>query len=157
MAESNDYYAVLGVARTASDDEIKKAYRKAALQWHPDKNPDNKERAEAMFKMVAEAYDVLSNPNKRANYDQFGKAGLNGAGGGGGNDFGGFHGMDSAFNIFEQFFGGRDPFEDFDDIFRGMQGGGARGSQRGRGQGPGMGMGMGIPAGFGPMVKRQRL
>jgi len=70
---SDDYYAVLGVSRDASEADIKKAYRKEALKWHPDKNPDNKESAEQMFKAVAEAYEVLSNPDKRALYDRGGK------------------------------------------------------------------------------------
>ena len=71
-----DYYEVLGVERSASADEIKKAYRKAALKYHPDKNPGDKE-AEEKFKEAAEAYDVLSNPDKKARYDQFGHAGMN--------------------------------------------------------------------------------
>ena len=75
MAEKRDYYEVLGVAKNANADEIKKAYRKAAIQFHPDKNPGDKE-AEEKFKEAAEAYDVLSNPDKRARYDQFGHAAL---------------------------------------------------------------------------------
>ena len=82
MAEKRDYYEVLGVAKNANADEIKKAYRKAAIQFHPDKNPGDKE-AEEKFKEAAEAYDVLSNPDKRARYDQFGHAGMSGAAGGG--------------------------------------------------------------------------
>ena len=78
MAEKRDYYEVLGVAKNANADEIKKAYRKAAIQFHPDKNPGDKE-AEEKFKEAAEAYDVLSNPDKRARYDQFGHAGMSGA------------------------------------------------------------------------------
>ena len=89
MAEKRDYYEVLGVERNANADEIKKAYRKAAIKYHPDKNPGDKE-AEEKFKEAAEAYDVLSNPDKRARYDQFGHAGMGGAAGGGG--FGGFGG-----------------------------------------------------------------
>ena len=89
MAEKRDYYEVLGVEKSANADEIKKAYRKAAIKYHPDKNPGDKE-AEEKFKEAAEAYDVLSNPDKRARYDQFGHAGMNGGAAGGG--FGGFGG-----------------------------------------------------------------
>ena len=80
MAEKRDYYEVLGVQKNANADEIKKAYRKAAIQYHPDKNPGDKQ-AEEKFKEAAEAYDVLSNPDKRARYDQFGHAGMSGAAG----------------------------------------------------------------------------
>ena len=80
MAEKRDYYEVLGVEKTASADEIKKAYRKKAIQYHPDKNPGDKE-AEEKFKEAAEAYEVLSDPQKRQRYDQFGMAGMGGAGG----------------------------------------------------------------------------
>ena len=72
MAEKKDYYEVLGVEKTATDDELKKAYRRLAKKYHPDANPDNKEEAEAKFKEVNEAYEVLSNPQKRKMYDQFG-------------------------------------------------------------------------------------
>lgn len=84
-----DYYEVLGVSKNASDDEIKKAYRKLAVKYHPDKNPGNKE-AEEKFKEISEAHEVLSDKQKRARYDQFGHAGVNGAAGGAyGNPFGG--------------------------------------------------------------------
>lgn len=97
-----DYYEVLEVEKSASVDEIKKAYRKKAVQYHPDRNPDNKE-AEEMFKEVAEAYEVLSDENKRARYDRYGHQMGNAGGGFGGFDFGG--GVDP-FDIFSQFFGG---------------------------------------------------
>lgn len=94
MAESKDYYDILGVSKDASDDEIKRAYRKMAKKYHPDANPDNKEQAEAKFKEVNEAYSVLSDSTKRAQYDRFGsnfeQAGFGGAGGFGGFDFSGF-------------------------------------------------------------------
>ena len=88
--EKRDYYEVLEVEKTASVEEIKKAYRKKAIQYHPDKNPGDKV-AEEKFKEAAEAYDVLSNADKRARYDQFGHAGMSGAAGNGG-PFGGFSG-----------------------------------------------------------------
>lgn len=87
-----DYYEVLGVNKNASDDEIKKAYRKLAVKYHPDKNPGNKE-AEEKFKEISEAHEVLSDKQKRARYDQFGHAGVGGAGGYSGNPFGGANGF----------------------------------------------------------------
>lgn len=110
--EKRDYYEVLGVTKEATADVIKKAYRKKAIEFHPDKNPDNKE-AEEKFKEAAEAYDVLSNPDKRARYDQFGHAGMSGAAGNGGPFGGGFGGggagmsMDDIFSMFGDIFGGR--------------------------------------------------
>ena len=97
-----DYYEVLGVSRNASDDELKKAYRKLALQYHPDKNPDD-HQAEDKFKEAAEAYDVLRDPQKRQVYDQFGHEGLKGRG----PNFSGFEDIFSSFgDIFGDFFGG---------------------------------------------------
>lgn len=96
-----DYYEVLGVSKGASDDEIKKAYRKLAIKYHPDKNPGDKE-AEEKFKEAAEAYDVLSNPDKRSRYDQFGHQGMGGGAGG----FGGGMSMDDIFSQFGDLFGG---------------------------------------------------
>ncbi|XP_068091960.1 dnaJ homolog subfamily B member 6 isoform X2 [Hyperolius riggenbachi] len=128
-----EYYDVLGVHRNALPEDIKKAYRKLALKWHPDKNPDNKDEAERRFKEVAEAYEVLSDPKKRDIYDRYGKEGLTGGGGGGG----GSH-YDSPFeygftfrspdDVFREFFGGRDPFsfdlfdDPFDDFFGNRRG-----------------------------------
>lgn len=100
MAEKRDYYEVLGVGRNATDEEIKKAYRKKAIQYHPDKNPGDKE-AEEKFKEAAEAYDVLSNKEKRAKYDQFGHAGLDGQAG---PDFSG--GFGNLNDILRDLFGG---------------------------------------------------
>ncbi|MEE1279856.1 MAG: molecular chaperone DnaJ [Oscillospiraceae bacterium] len=115
MAEKRDYYEVLGLSKGASEDEIKKAYRQKAKQYHPDLNPGDKE-AEAKFKEASEAHEVLSDPQKRARYDQFGHAGVDpsyGAGGAGGG-FGGFGG-----------FGGGMDF-DLGDIFGSIFGGGGR-------------------------------
>ncbi len=113
-----DFYATLGVARDASDDDIKKAYRKLATQWHPDRNGGSKD-AEEKFKTITEAYDALRDPQKRAAYNRYGEAGLRGAGGGGG-----FEHVDlsDALNIFMRDFGG------FGDMFAGggRRGGGAR-------------------------------
>jgi len=100
-----DYYEVLEVSKTATADEIKKAYRKKAIQYHPDKNPGNKE-AEEKFKEAAEAYSVLSDPDKRAKYDQFGFDGLSGASGFGGGGFSGGMSMDDIFSMFGDIFGG---------------------------------------------------
>jgi len=97
-----DYYEVLEVSKNASADEIKKAYRKKALQYHPDKNPDNKE-AEEKFKEAAEAYEVLSNPEKKQRYDQYGHAGMGGSAGGFG---GGFSDIEDIFSAFGDIFGG---------------------------------------------------
>jgi molecular chaperone DnaJ len=117
-----DFYEILGVGKSASADEIKKAYRKMALQFHPDKNPGNKE-AEEKFKEAAEAYEVLSDQQKKAKYDQFGHAGVGGAGGGA------HHmNMDDIFSQFGDIFGE----SVFGDFFGGRGGGGGRG-QRTRG------------------------
>lgn len=100
-----DYYEVLEVSKSASDVEIKKAYRQKAIKFHPDKNPDNKE-SEDKFKEAAEAYEVLSNPQKKSRYDQFGHAGVGGAAGNGfGGGFGGGMSMDDIFSNFGDIFG----------------------------------------------------
>lgn len=99
MSDKRDYYEVLGVSKNASDAEIKKAYRKLALKYHPDKNPDDAD-AEAKFKEAAEAYEVLSNAEKKQRYDQFGHAGMSGSGG-----FGGGMNMDDIFSQFGDIFG----------------------------------------------------
>ena len=119
MAKANqrDFYEVLGVERTASVEEIKASYRKAALKWHPDRNPENKHEAEAKFRECTEAYSVLSDQEKRQVYDTYGRAGLSGVGGGvdfNGTVFQDFH------DIFGDFFG-------FEDLFGG---GGRRGRNR---------------------------
>jgi DnaJ-class molecular chaperone len=139
MATQSDYYDILGVSKTASADEIKKAYRKQALGWHPDRHKDDKEEAEKKFKEINEAYQILSDPQKRSAYDQYGHdafspGGMPGAGGfpggpstrtgqygpftytyttygggGGENPYAGFD-FGDPFDIFEQFFGGGSPF-----------------------------------------------
>ena len=121
-----DYYEVLGVDKNASANDIKKAYRKLAIQYHPDKNPDNKE-AEEKFKEAAEAYSVLSDPDKKARYDQFGFEGVSGAGGGGGFSGGGMN-FDDIFSMFGDIFGGRGGFSGF-----GGFGGGSSAPQKHRG------------------------
>ncbi|XP_030054535.1 dnaJ homolog subfamily B member 6 isoform X1 [Microcaecilia unicolor] len=133
-----EYYDVLGVHRHASPEDIKKAYRKLALKWHPDKNPDNKDEAERRFKEVAEAYEVLSDAKKRDIYDKYGKEGLNG---GGGSHFDNPFEYGFTFrnpeDVFREFFGGRDPFsfdffeDPFEDFFgnrRGQRGNRSRNS-----------------------------
>uniref|UniRef100_A0A7N0VET1 J domain-containing protein n=1 Tax=Kalanchoe fedtschenkoi TaxID=63787 RepID=A0A7N0VET1_KALFE len=158
-----DYYKLLEVDRGASDDDLKKAYRKLAMKWHPDKNPNNKKEAEAKFKQISEAYDVLSDSQKRAIYDQYGEEGLKGQvppPGAGGFPTGGFDGGSTTFrfnprsadDIFSEFFGFSSPFGGMGDMGGsrgGGGGGGAGGFPRGmfnedifssfRGGGPGEG------------------
>ena len=118
-----DFYDILGVTRSSSADEIKKAYRKLAIKYHPDKNPGDKE-AEEKFKEAAEAYEILSNPEKKQRYDQFGHAGTSASGGG----YGGHMNMDDIFSQFGDIFGGGggSPFESF----FGGGGGQSRGGRR---------------------------
>ena len=111
MAEKRDYYEVLGVSKSASDDEIKKAYRKIAIKYHPDRNPGDK-IAEEKFKEAAEAYDVLHDPQKRQQYDQFGFNAPGGGFGAGGFNAGGFS-MDDIFSMFGDVFGGHGGFGGF--------------------------------------------
>jgi len=122
MAEKRDYYEVLGLQKGASDDEIKKAFRKMALKYHPDKNPGDK-AAEEKFKEANEAYEVLSDPDKKSKYDRFGFAGVDPSYGGGAGGFGGFGDFGG--------FGGAGGmgFEDIFDMFGGF-GGGRRQSRR---------------------------
>ncbi|KAL4620473.1 hypothetical protein ACB092_06G156600 [Castanea dentata] len=139
-----DYYKILQVDRSAKDDDLKKAYRKLAMKWHPDKNPNNKKEAEAKFKQISEAYEVLSDPQKRAVYDQYGEEGLKGqvpppdAGGPGGPGGASFFSTGngpttfrfnprSADDIFAEFFGFSAPFGGMG----GMGGGGGGGGMRG--------------------------
>jgi molecular chaperone DnaJ len=122
-----DFYEILGVGKSATADEIKKAYRKVAMQYHPDRNPGDK-AAEEKFKEAAEAYEILSDTDKKAQYDRYGHAGVSGNGRGGFSGGGGMN-MDDIFSQFGDIFG-----EDiFGSFFGGQRGGGGRGGQRSRG------------------------
>src|SRR4051812_200714 len=99
-----DFYEILGIDRNATAEQIKKAYRKKAIEYHPDKNPGNKE-AEEKFKAAAEAYEILSDPDKKARFDQYGSAAFDGSGGFGGGGGGGMN-MDDIFSQFGDIFGG---------------------------------------------------
>lgn len=132
-----DYYSTLGISKSASADEIKKAYRKQALEWHPDKHPNEKETAEKKFKEINEAYQVLSDPNKKATYDQLGHQAYSNGGGrnpfaGGGNPF---SNGQQPFTYSYSTSNGESPFGDFGDpfdIFAQFFGGGARRQQKPR-------------------------
>lgn len=126
-----DFYDILGVAKSASQDEIKKAYRKVAMQYHPDRNPGDK-AAEEKFKEAAEAYEILSDTDKRAQYDRFGHQAFSGGRGGGGGFQGGNMNMDDIFSQFGDIFGDDSPFGSF---FGGSAGGGRRSSSGGRSRG----------------------
>ncbi|XP_035532056.1 dnaJ homolog subfamily B member 2 isoform X2 [Morone saxatilis] len=125
-----DYYNILGVSRTASQDDIKKAYRKLALKWHPDKNPDNKEEAERKFKEVAEAYEVLSDKTKRDEYDRYGNDRMRHTGSSTSDYSSDFPGFTFTFRnpdeVFREFFGGQDPFASFFDDFSSFGGSSSR-------------------------------
>jgi DnaJ family protein B protein 6 len=146
MGDADDFYQELGVSRDAPESEIKKAYRRLAVKYHPDKNPDAREAAEAKFKSISAAYDVLSDPQKRNAYDLYGKEGLDG-GSGGAQFYPGVHSFADADEIFRNFFGGRDPFTDFFDE------GGSRGPSMfgGSFEGSFFGLGGGGPLGVGDM------
>lgn len=156
MELGEEYYEVLGVSRQASTDEIRKAYRKLALKWHPDKNLDRREVAEMNFKRLSEAYEVLSDSQKRQVYDNYGKQGLaDGFAGGPGSHggFGGFPGADlfgaagpfgfgggggmfgfhfrDPNDVFREFFGGNDPFSELFNNMNGMQFQQSQGSTQG--------------------------
>ncbi|MBI2730040.1 MAG: molecular chaperone DnaJ [Sphingobacteriales bacterium] len=124
MSNKRDYYELLGVSKTATADEIKKAYRKVAMQYHPDRNPGNKE-AEEKFKEAAEAYEILSDADKRTQYDRYGHAGVSGNSRGHGGPGGGMN-MDDIFSQFGDIFG--------DDVFGSFFGGGGQRSRGGGGR-----------------------
>jgi len=151
-----DYYKILDVPRNATEEEIKKAYKKQALKWHPDRNPNNKNVAEERFKEIAEAYEVLHDPKKKEIYDQYGEEGLKGGagpegpfagaaggfpGGGGGRAYSFRYTPGNAEDIFSQFFGGRNPF--FTGAGGGAGGGGSGMRFASMGGMGGMGGGMG--------------
>lgn len=149
-----DYYKVLGVARDATDAQLKKAYRKLALKWHPDKNTDNREVASEKFKEIGEAYAVLSDKEKRAVYDKYGEDGLKGGAPSSGQAGGVRMNFDQAraSKIFEEFFGTNNPFEAF---YEGSSGGGMFGGDMGGMFGGFGGMGAGAGMSKGPRKGRK--
>lgn len=132
MSTKRDYYEVLGVSKTATDEELKKAYRKLAKKYHPDANPDNPKEAEAKFKEVNEAYENLSDPQKRRMYDQFGHDGPQGFGGAGGP----FGGQGGYYSYSTSGFDGFSDFGDLGDIFSSFFGGGFGSRSSRANQGP---------------------
>ena len=134
MANKRDYYEILEINKNATEEEIKKAYRKLAKKYHPDANPDNKKEAEEKFKEVSEAYEVLSDPQKRRMYDQFGHDGPQGFGGESGNGY--YSYTSSGFNGFDGFSDFGDLGDIFSSFFGGSSGFGARASNRQRTTGP---------------------
>eukprot|EP01064_Diplonema_japonicum_P025554 TRINITY_DN36990_c0_g1_i1.p1 TRINITY_DN36990_c0_g1~~TRINITY_DN36990_c0_g1_i1.p1 ORF type:complete len:228 (+),score=27.43 TRINITY_DN36990_c0_g1_i1:45-728(+) len=105
MSGTEDYYGILEISRGASQEEIRRAYKRLAVRWHPDKNPQQRDYAESRFKAVAEAYETLGDPQKRRNYDAYGH--------GGGHQRSRGRATHDPFDLFNAFFGGRDPFESF--------------------------------------------
>lgn len=140
MPTKRDYYEILGVKKGASDAEVKAAYRKMALKWHPDRNQDKKEAAEKEFKEINEAYQILSDPQKKQTYDQFGHAAFDPASGMGGNPFGGGFQQGPFSYTYktygnagsQQGFDGGDPFEIFEQFFGGGFGGFGQAARRPR-------------------------
>lgn len=118
MSTKEDYYKTLGLTRSANKEDIKKAYRRLAVKWHPDKNPNNRDEADKKFKQIAEAYQVLSDDSKRSMYNQYGHGNTGFSGG-----FDGMHDFAMANDIFKHFFGNNDPFAELfsDDPFNGFQ------------------------------------
>src|SRR3954468_10007239 len=138
-----DYYEILGVSKTATVDEIKKSYRKIAMQFHPDRNPGDK-AAEEKFKEAAEAYDILSSAEKRAQYDRFGHAGVGGSGGQGQGFGGNGMRMEDIFSNFGDIFG--------DDAFGSFFGGGRQGGGAGRRGGRGSNLRVKLKMSFAEIV-----
>ncbi len=131
MAAKKDYYEILGVQKTATDEELKKAYRKLAKKYHPDANPDNKKEAEEKFKEINEAYEILSDSQKRKMYDQFGTVDPQGFGGGAGGPFGGGY-----YSYSSSGFDGFSDFGDLGDIFSSFFGGGRASGRNAQARGP---------------------
>ncbi|ETW00318.1 hypothetical protein H310_07689 [Aphanomyces invadans] len=148
-----DYYETLGLPRTASQDEIKKAYRKLAIKYHPDKNPDNQTEAEVKFKEIGEAYSILSDEDKKQAYDRFGKSAVDGSNGAGGGMHPHFN-QHNAEEIFQAFFGGQDPFNMF--FQQGMHAGGHRVHMSNFGGAPGFAFHFGGPGGGIPHQRGRR-